>query len=112
MANNKRTRQSEAAVSNEVQNVEVPVVPENASAPVQRAPGLRAVNLRAWLSHNAHIKKFGNRRSKGCRFCRKGVAGIMAPSAKETPVDTYELAESDRAYPDRPTAPARSGDGS
>lgn len=97
MANNKRTRADEASVQDGVQNVVVPSMPPEATVRVPRAPGLRFVNLKAWLAHNAHLKKYGNRKAKGCRFCRQGVAGIMATAKQVADVEPGSVAKSSGA---------------
>ncbi len=110
MVDNRRTGQTEKSVQDGVQNVVVPSVSAQAFSRVPRAPGLRAVNLRVWLAHYAHVKKYGNIRKKGCRFCWKGVEGIMASPKEVADLDEGRVAKGGGVDQEGPTSPTR-GDG-
>lgn len=109
LANNRRTRAAEAVAADPVQDVVVPPVSKKTAVRVPRPAGLRAVNLARWLSHYAHIKKFGNVKAKRCFFCAGGVNAILARPEKAEQLDDGPVVKSGGADQEGAASPAHSG---
>lgn len=52
--------------------------------------GIRVLDARAMLSHNAHIKERGRTSSERCAFCTKGVGSVIK-TVESRPISDYGI---------------------
>lgn len=99
----------EATRSGDVQDLEVPGVPESLSKKVRGAPRVWMLNTRLLMAHNAHVKARGLVKDKRCGFCQKGPRAVLGAAKDKAELEAGSVAESDRVDKEGPAPSTHSG---